>query len=361
MLAVAGEGWSIAYEPAAQVMHIQGVSADRHPYRMLFAHHVSMWRFAERTTNGWRRWLLPLVLMGLVVRLGMTMARRALAPKLAAHLAQPIGVGEGSGCGSAGEKGRVASHRLATGPTRRRGAARCQAPEAGRRGPGLMGRYPGRPLWAKPPLPRRSLAPPGWAGAGRTPAGRRTAYYLGLAVLIVLGVLGVYNATHYRDAKVNSAGNTAPTVGQAPPWYQGYAVEACGKLLAYVPTNKDPYGITTKEAGIITISPTVKAAAGKNATLGKFASSIGMTLNAAQLQLPGGHLYQDGQTCEGKPGHVYVMTWSSPQEPAADGVLQNTKSADNTCVPDCNSGRPVAEQLACHHGLLARPAQERDA
>jgi N-acetylglucosaminyl-diphospho-decaprenol L-rhamnosyltransferase len=79
------KGWSVAYEPAAQITHIQGVSADRHPYRMLFAHHVSMWRFAQRTTTGWRRWLLPLVLVGLVVRLGMTMARRALAPKLAAH------------------------------------------------------------------------------------------------------------------------------------------------------------------------------------------------------------------------------------------------------------------------------------
>ena len=176
-------------------------------------------------------------------------------------------------------------------------------------------------------------------GGSRSYASRPAyGYYFGLVVLIVLGVLGVYNATHYRDAKVNSAGNTAPTVGQSPPWYQGYAVEACGKLLAYVPTNKDPYGITTKEPGIITISPTVKAAAGQNATLGKFASSVGITLNAAQLQLPGGHLYQDGQTCEGKPGHVYVMTWSSPQEPAADGVLQTTKSSDNTCIPDCNQG-----------------------
>ncbi len=78
-------GWSIAYEPAAQVMHIQGVSADQHPYRMLFAHHISMWRFAERTTVGWRRWVLPLVVAGLIARLGMTMARRALAPALAAR------------------------------------------------------------------------------------------------------------------------------------------------------------------------------------------------------------------------------------------------------------------------------------
>ncbi|HTT89536.1 MAG TPA: hypothetical protein VMF65_08260 [Acidimicrobiales bacterium] len=194
-------------------------------------------------------------------------------------------------------------------------------------------------------------------GGSRSYASRPAyTYYLGLVVLVVLGVLGIYNATQYRDAKVNSAGNTAPTVGQSPPWYQGYAVEACGKLLAYVPNNKDPYGITTKEAGIITISPTVKSAAGHNATLGKFASSIGMTLNAAQLQLPGGHLYQDGQTCEGKPGHVYVMTWSSPQEPASDGVLQNTKSSDNTCIPDCNQGTLLRNDWLVTMAFLPAPA-----
>ena len=37
-----GAGWAVAYEPAAQVVHVQGVSADRHPYRMLLAHHVSI-------------------------------------------------------------------------------------------------------------------------------------------------------------------------------------------------------------------------------------------------------------------------------------------------------------------------------
>jgi N-acetylglucosaminyl-diphospho-decaprenol L-rhamnosyltransferase len=106
------KGWSIAYEPAAQVTHIQGVSTDRHPYRMLFAHHVAMWRFAERTTAGWRRWLLPLVVVGLGVRLGMTMARRALAPRLAAHF----------------------------GPGHSAGAAPGDAPAPGRMGPGVMSR-----------------------------------------------------------------------------------------------------------------------------------------------------------------------------------------------------------------------------
>lgn len=72
-------GWQVTYEPAAQVVHVQGASADRHPYRMLVAHHVSMWRFACRTTSGAKRWVLPLVLPGLAVRLVLTMLRRAVS------------------------------------------------------------------------------------------------------------------------------------------------------------------------------------------------------------------------------------------------------------------------------------------
>jgi hypothetical protein len=193
-------------------------------------------------------------------------------------------------------------------------------------------------------------------GGGRAYGGRPPYfYYFGLVLLFVLGFVGIYNASHYRDNKVNEQGNTAPTVGQSPPWYQGYAVDACGKTQPLIETNKDPYGITTKVKGIISISPTVKAAAGKNATLGKFAQAVGMTLNAAQLQLPGGHLYQDGQTCEGKPGHVYVMTWSSPQEPASDGVLQTQKSTSNPCNPDCNSGVLLANNQLVTMAFLPAP------
>lgn len=64
-------GWAIAYEPSARALHVQGVSADRHPYRMLAAHHRSMWRFARRSTGGVRRAFLPLVGIGLLARLGV--------------------------------------------------------------------------------------------------------------------------------------------------------------------------------------------------------------------------------------------------------------------------------------------------
>ncbi len=81
-------GWSVAYEPAAQIMHVQGVSADQHPYRMLVAHHASMWRFAYRTTPRKRRWVLPFVFVGLAARACLTVARRAFAGVVTTHPGQ---------------------------------------------------------------------------------------------------------------------------------------------------------------------------------------------------------------------------------------------------------------------------------
>ena len=69
-------GWDVVYEPESHVVHVQGASADSHPYRMLLAHHVSMWRFAWRTTTGPDRLALPLVMTGLAGRLGLLATRR---------------------------------------------------------------------------------------------------------------------------------------------------------------------------------------------------------------------------------------------------------------------------------------------
>lgn len=70
-------GWEVGYEPAGRVVHTVGVSSDQAPYRMILAHHSSMWRFARRTTRGPRRLLLPLVGGGLVARTGLAWAQRA--------------------------------------------------------------------------------------------------------------------------------------------------------------------------------------------------------------------------------------------------------------------------------------------
>lgn len=73
------EGWAIAFEPAALVIHVGGVSTDRHPYRMIAEHHRALLRFAARSSRGPERLLLPLMALGLLVRTPLAWLHRLLA------------------------------------------------------------------------------------------------------------------------------------------------------------------------------------------------------------------------------------------------------------------------------------------
>ncbi len=68
-------GWRVLHAPAARVVHYQGLSTSRHPYKMLVAHHRSAWRFARVSTSGPRKVLLPLVAAALAGRLAALLAR----------------------------------------------------------------------------------------------------------------------------------------------------------------------------------------------------------------------------------------------------------------------------------------------
>jgi N-acetylglucosaminyl-diphospho-decaprenol L-rhamnosyltransferase len=71
-------GWRIGFEPAARIVHVQGVSANRHPYRMILEHHRSVLRFAYRTTTGPSRLVLPLVAVAMGVRAVIALGQRML-------------------------------------------------------------------------------------------------------------------------------------------------------------------------------------------------------------------------------------------------------------------------------------------
>jgi N-acetylglucosaminyl-diphospho-decaprenol L-rhamnosyltransferase len=72
-------GWTVGYEPAARVVHVQGVSTDHVPYRMIAAHHRSLLRFWWRSTPPGRRLLLaPFVAAGLALRLLLAWLQRGL-------------------------------------------------------------------------------------------------------------------------------------------------------------------------------------------------------------------------------------------------------------------------------------------
>jgi hypothetical protein len=176
-------------------------------------------------------------------------------------------------------------------------------------------------------------------GGGRSHRRQTPWAYFGAIILIVaLGLAGTVFSRHQRNDQIAAAGNTgAITVGAQD--YEAYAVYICGKFVAPIKTPAaNPQGITawtptsgTKaptDGGVIQITPKSKDVAGNNATLGKFTGAVGIKLNAAELQMPGGKLYLGGDSCEGKPGYVYIKQFSSAQD--SIGQLYNGAKATKT-------------------------------
>jgi N-acetylglucosaminyl-diphospho-decaprenol L-rhamnosyltransferase len=71
-------GWTVGYEPGGLVTHTIGGSSQLTPYRMILAHHRSLYRFADRTTKGRRRTVLPVVAAGLALRTVLAWARHGI-------------------------------------------------------------------------------------------------------------------------------------------------------------------------------------------------------------------------------------------------------------------------------------------
>lgn len=70
-------GFAVVYAPEARVVHIGGASSSSNRASLIVAHHRSLWRFAERTTDGRDRLLLPLVAVGIACRCGVVLAVQA--------------------------------------------------------------------------------------------------------------------------------------------------------------------------------------------------------------------------------------------------------------------------------------------
>ncbi len=139
-----------------------------------------------------------------------------------------------------------------------------------------------------------------------------------IALVIVLGVAGTVSSRIRHDNQIAQQGTVQPTVG-GTPWNEAFAVDICGKFQPNISVTKDPSGIRSQDDGIIHIAPTTKSVAGKNATLGVYTSAVGMTLTPAELKLPGGKAYHDGDSCEGGKGVIYVKQF--PYAGAPSGIL----------------------------------------
>lgn len=79
-------GWRVRYEPASVVVHGISKSTDQTPYRMILAHHRSIYRYIDKTWRGRRRALLPVAAAAVTLRTGLAMIQRAVRQR--PHAAQ---------------------------------------------------------------------------------------------------------------------------------------------------------------------------------------------------------------------------------------------------------------------------------
>ena len=167
-------------------------------------------------------------------------------------------------------------------------------------------------------------------GGGRIHHKNRSwGYTLAIAVIVVIGVALSYTSRQSYIHKLadTTAANAkvAPLVGGSA-WNEGYAVDICGKWQKPIDRPKTKTGISTAGNGVIHIAPLVPSAAGRNATLGVFASSVGMTLSGNQVQLPGGKDYVSGTDCGSRPAEVFVKQYAFAGASSGTVLSQNPAS-----------------------------------
>jgi len=78
-------GWRVRYEPAGEVVHVQGLSTDRRAARMIVEHHRSSYRYAAKHWHGARRLLLLPAAALLAVRAAWAVVARTLADRSGAR------------------------------------------------------------------------------------------------------------------------------------------------------------------------------------------------------------------------------------------------------------------------------------
>ncbi len=144
-------------------------------------------------------------------------------------------------------------------------------------------------------------------GSSRTYRGKTPVnWYMGLALILVLGLLSVGFA-RYEYAQTSS--NAKPTT-----WYAGLSFVRCGTQEATLPASSSGSGVTTPGSGVLAITLRDRS----QATLGRFVDGYpGLTLTSTSLGYPGAKVLHNGDTCPagtpyaGRKGVVKVVYWSN--------------------------------------------------
>ncbi|MGZ8733960.1 MAG: hypothetical protein ACXW1M_02110 [Acidimicrobiia bacterium] len=138
-----------------------------------------------------------------------------------------------------------------------------------------------------------------------------TGWTVATVVVVIVGVVGIVLARGGSDS------NAAPVVNK-DHWHAYLGVNVCGTWLPAAPAFESPLGIHSHGDGLMHIHPYSSAAAGKNATVGRFIDDnegAGWELDSTSMKLWDAAEYQDGYTCpsgefEGKKAN---LVWATGQ------------------------------------------------
>jgi len=169
------------------------------------------------------------------------------------------------------------------------------------------------------------------ARAARTGGGRRRdtnsslGWYAALVVIAILGTLLVVVSRNDRLSTTNY-GSTAP-LAPSPTrtgdyWVESYGLYICDKYVANIDDSNDPYGITTKNDGVIHIHPYQRKYAGHNAKLGLFSKVVGLDLKRDAVTVPKDKTYGPGAKCGDQEGELVVKEWTKAADDSTGKIVK---------------------------------------
>jgi hypothetical protein len=169
-----------------------------------------------------------------------------------------------------------------------------------------------------------------------------------VAVIVVLGVAGIAMS---RGGGGGASDNTPPTLNDH--WHTAYAVNICGTIEPNMAQPTRLGGLHTHNDGLIHVEPFVTASIldrGNNATLARYAESMpGFKLTSSEVQVPGGKLMKNGDSCEGKPGKLTIRQWKN-------ALSDEFKDYTNPKDVKITDGGAITIAFLPEGGEIAKPA-----
>ena len=160
-------------------------------------------------------------------------------------------------------------------------------------------------------------------------------YPLAILVICIVGTLLVFWG---RDQRA-SAQRLEPRLN-VDHWHAAMGLYLCDTF-APPPGDAagDKLGIHTHDDGIAHIHPFSSAAAGENATVGKFYDNVGIKIEGGKLTTPEGKVYESGKTTcpSGEAGKLVLVEWKSADDDT---------TAPRVIATDINATRFLNDRMA---------------